>query len=111
MRDGIYSFRYEALGQRSRGSLTLRGDLAHGGDTRVMLQGQVSHSASAVTASLDVTSVERLQQIEDCFGALDFTIRLTGAGSDTHFDMIGIGPRGLIVGIAGEWMAPLAAAT
>ena len=108
MRDGIYAFRYEALGRVSRGSLTLKADRANGGDTRVLLEGQVSQAANHVTASLDVQSVGELKASQVDHGLLAFPINLSGSGSDTHFDVIGVGPRGVIVAIAGEWTSPLA---
>lgn len=108
MRDGIYSFRYEVEGRLSRGSLTLRSDLANGGDTRVLLAGELSHAANHIVASLEIRAMGRIEPARLRDGILDFEIRLTGPGSDTHFDVIGVGPRGIIVCLAGEWTSPLA---
>ncbi len=108
MGDGIYSFGYEVEGWFSRGSLTLRSDLANGGDPRVLLAGQLSHAANHIVASLEIQVMRKIHPARLRDGILDFEIRLTGPGSDTHFDVIGVGPRGMIVRLAGEWTSPLA---
>ena len=107
MKDGIYSFRLDSFGHLSRGSLTLRGGVATGGDTRVAFQGEITHHASNVTASLEVTPVARFEPTQARYGATDFSVQMSGSGDESQFDLIGVGPRGLIVAIAGEWMTAL----
>ena len=106
LRDGIYSFRFDAYGHLSRGSLVLAAGRASGGDTRVLIEGEFVRIGERVTASIEVAAAVAREGPADACTMLDFRLHLDGTGSDSHFDVIGVGPRGVIVLLTGEWMAP-----
>lgn len=105
MRDGIYSFRFDAYGHMSRGSLVLTAGRASGGDTRVLIEGEFVQVRDKLSALIEVAAAGSGTGRTTAGSTLDFRLHLEGTGSEAHFDVIGVGPRGVIVLLTGEWMA------
>ena len=107
MKDGLYDFHFVALDKDHRGRVTVRGNIAEGGDPLHGVRGQLSRAGANILASFEI------QWRTPSVPALDdeppsYTIRMFGSGTDTEFSVIGLGPLGLIVEMHGTWNAPLA---
>lgn len=106
MKDGRYDFHFVALTHDHQGQVSLRGNLVEGGDAMHAVRGQLSRAGANLLASFEVfwktpTNPWRSQPADG------YTIKMFGTGTHTTFNVIGLGPLGLIVEFHGTWREPL----
>lgn len=104
MEDGVYRLRFAAEGIDAEGRLCIENNRATGGDGLREMRGEFTQTGPAVQASFDV----RCAATRPPIGASPtYTLRMFGTGTEQGFDLIGVGPLGLIIEITGEWSGPL----
>ena len=101
MKDGVYEFWFDALGRARGGALRIHGNLVDGGDTVHTVRGQLARAGTNILASFDIGWRPEARHRP----RPGYTMRMFGHGSETDFDLIGIGPLGLIVALRGRWRA------
>ena len=106
MKDGQYDFHFVALGRDRIGKISLKGNLAEGGDGLHAIHGQLSRAGANMLASFEVVWRTRpAHRVDEA--APSYTIKMFGSGTDTEFSVIGLAPLGLIVEFHGHWRGPL----
>lgn len=98
MKDGIYDFCFSALNRRHHGSIEVRDNVAEGGDPVHAVRGQVSRAGTNLVASFEVS-----RRGDASLSA--YQLKMSGTGTQTEFNVIGLGPLGLIVECHGTWRA------
>ncbi len=98
MQDGDYEMHFSADGFQSRGALRLDAGRAVGGDGHYGVDGNCVDSAGQLSAVFNVRMPPRL--LGNTRIPEHFSLRMTGATTAQGFQLIGIGPLGVIVEIA-----------
>ena len=101
MRDGKYALRLSADGYVGDGQFTMRDNRGQGHDGRFKVEGHLIERPATLDAIFNVLMEP------DALGNSEmpdhYSLQMTGATRDDHFNVIGVGPLGLIIEITGEW--------
>jgi len=104
MRDGNYALRISADGFVGNGRFAMHDNRGAGQDTHFRVEGHLIERRAALDA---VFNLRVDPAVLDNKGVpKHFSLHLDGAANNDSFHVIGVGPLGLIVEIAGEWTGP-----
>jgi hypothetical protein len=108
VKDGTYDLVFSANGHDTRASLQFDGRRARASEGEIHLEGNFVNAERHLTAVFDVLMAPCL--LRNARIPERYSVQMSGTGSERDFNLIGIGPLGLIVEIAGSYRCPLAEA-
>ncbi len=103
--DGLYTLRLAAAGDQAEVPLSVRQNVVRGGDAAHVLRGEFTVTGDGLHATIEVTCAP--DRCRRTGGSRSFTLRMFGHATEQGFDVIGVGPLGLIVEMAGKRTGPL----
>lgn len=108
MRDGNYALRFAADGYVGNAQFAMHDNRGQGHDGVFRLEGHLIERPATLDAIFNVMMGPEV--VSNSSMPDHYSLQMTGAKRDDHFNVIGIGPLGLIIEIDGDWSSPLEAA-
>ena len=105
MKDGYYDLCFSANGYVGTGQLTLDGHKAKGSDGAYRLEGNLFDGSQHISAVFNVLMEPRILRNRRI--PAHYTLQMEGTARGSDFELIGIGPIGLIVAISCAYRSPL----
>jgi hypothetical protein len=105
MKSGAYSMVFVCDGYRGYGSAEVNAKWLKGGSDRYAIGGQIDGSGSQLSTNLRIDLTDGVSG--NAFIKGGFFCAMKGQGAEFSFNLYGLGPLGIIIGIECQWAGEL----